>query len=372
MKESIDIHYDVLNFRTHKKKTQFRLLSFIVLACLVIGLTSCTNGCSLYGPMSDDEQFVIMTYNVQNVFDGIVDGTEYVEFTPEKGWSGSDYATRLERVYHAVIQEPSHLPDVIVFQEIEHERVLEDFTKRYLLSKGFSWIASTQDMSSPIQTGIVSRHPIISAINHGTEKNRSVLEVVIESSKAPIVIFAVHAKSKREGAEETEHQRIRTITSIKDAVQAREKIDETMVMCIAGDFNESADEFYRNGSSYQTALIPTTAPGCNFMDKNGSLPITGSIPADGQWYSWWLDRDEMFTAHAEGSYWYNGIWETFDQVLLNDNCFDGNGWEYVSGQVVATKYLSDANGKPFAWDAKSGKGYSDHLPVYVLLEWSEL
>ncbi len=41
------------------------------------------------------ESFTLLFYNVENLFDAVVDGTEYVEFTPAEGWTTKKAEDRL-------------------------------------------------------------------------------------------------------------------------------------------------------------------------------------------------------------------------------------------------------------------------------------
>jgi hypothetical protein len=104
----------------------------------------------------------------------------------------------------------------------------------------------------------------------------------------------------------------------------------------------------------------------NEWREAGSL-IIGGVPMGQDWYTWWLDRELILEAKAPGSYWYGGVWESFDQILLSPAFFDYRGVEFKRGEVGATNYLIDENGRPKSWNVKSGKGVSDHLPVYVIL-----
>ena len=75
----------------------------------------------------------------------------------------------------------------------------------------------------------------------------------------------------------------------------------------------------------------------------------------------------VLLAQAQGSYWYEGVWETFDQLLLSPAFFDGYGLEYKTGQVGSGGFLCDEHNRPEAWNVQTGRGVSDHLPVYVIL-----
>jgi endonuclease/exonuclease/phosphatase family metal-dependent hydrolase len=340
----------------------------VLIAFMVLVFTLCGCGCELDRLPCGDDTLVVMTYNVQNLFDPYLDGSEYAEYTPQGGWTGEGYLLRLERVSQAIVQGCALLPDVVVLQEIEHDRVLTGLLERHLASRGFQWYAATDDPYSAIQTGVVSRLPILDARVHGVAGSRSILEVTVDAAGSPVVILALHAKSRREGVEETEGQRIELTTVLQCVTRELLDKDPQAQVMIAGDFNESSDAFLREGGVLQTALVPYNVDSAPEYAKQGSLLLCGSNPSQGTWYSWWLDRTSLITANVDGSYWYKGVWETFDQILLSPGFFDDKLWEYDHGQVGARHLLCNASGYPYAWNLALKEGYSDHLPVYMVLK----
>jgi len=340
-----------------------RIGLFLLVICPLY-LGSC--GCNVDGKAPGADELMVMTYNVQNLFDAYVTGNEYPEYTPEKGWTVDLYRSRLRRTAQAITQGHKAVPDIVVLQEIEHAGVLEDLLQESLAARGFQWYACTNDPDSAIQNGVMSRFPIIAARIHGVQDLRSVLEVTIDVGTEELVLFAVHAKSRKEGVEETEAQRIATAKVISTRTQELLHENPFLAIIVAGDFNQSADSFQREGQAYQTALVPFDARQADVYESAGSLLI-GGVPVTQGWYTWWLDRKVVLLAQAQGSYYYNGIWESFDQILLSPAFFDGYGLEYKTGQVGAESFLCDAQGHPATWNIRTGKGVSDHLPVYVIL-----
>ena len=339
-------------------------LSWSVLVVSLLCVCGC--GCNLDGTAENADKLMVMTYNVQNLFDAYVTGNEYPEYTPEEGWTVDQYKIRLGRTARAITQGHNSVPDIVVLQEIEHAGVLEDLLHESLAERGFQWYASTNDLDSAIQTGVISRFPITDVRIHGVQHLRSVLEVTLDVGKESLVLFTLHAKSKRGGVEETEAQRIATTEVVSVRVQELLKGNPFLPIIVAGDFNQSADSFLREGQLYQTALVPFESIEADAYRDAGSLVVAG-VPVTQDWYTWWLDRNMVLLAQAQGSYWYEGVWETFDQILLSPAFFDGYGLEYKLGQVGSGGFLCDAKGRPVAWNIRTGRGISDHLPVYVIL-----
>ena len=338
-------------------------LGITLSVCFLIGC----GGCELYSGDGSDERLVIMTYNVQNLFDAMVTGNEYPEYTPEGGWTAQQYEMRLDTTARAIVQGHGVVPDIVILQEIEHIGVIEDLLAGPLASRGYQWYAATKDADSAIQTGIMSRFPIDEVRNHSLEGLRSVLEVLLDVDGEYLTLFALHGKSRREGVQETAPSRIAMTRMIGERVTAIHTHEPLMPVAIAGDFNVSADSYFREGQEYQTALIPLQSDRPEFFRQRGSLIVGGSPPSLGYWYTWWLDPGQQILAERPGSYWYRGVWETFDHILLSPGFFDGYGLEFVEGSVGATPMLLDEHRRPYRWDVGRGVGVSDHLPVLVVL-----
>lgn len=80
----------------------------------------------------------------------------------------------------------------------------------------------------------------------------------------------------------------------------------------------------------------------------------------------------------KGSYCFRGTWNMLDQIMVNASLLDGEAWDYVgkSAKIRNEKWLKQATGDYKGYPLRSfgGKnylaGYSDHLPVYVILKHS--
>ena len=329
-------------------------------------LCLCGCGCDL-DAAHESERLMVMTYNVQNLYDAYVTGNEYPEYTPEKGWTADAYRRRLERVAQAITQGHDMVPDIVLLQEIEHANILQDLLQEHPPARGFQWFAATAAKESAVQVGIISRFPITDARIHDVQGNRPFLDSETDLGSENLVVFAPNTTSKPGGLVETESQRIATARVVSRRTEELLGKQPWIPVLVAGDFNASADSYLREGSSCQTALVPFDVLRADEYARNGSLLVSGGTPPHGIWYTWWLDRNQLLLSHADGSYWYQGIWETFDQILLSPAFFDSYGLEFHSGQVGVGHRLMDEKGHPNAWDVRTEEGYSDHLPVYVVL-----
>ncbi len=294
----------------------------------------------------------IMSWNVQNLFNGIDDGHEYSEFNVANGeWSIELYETRLKLLSKIILLNN---PDIIALQEIEGEIILEDLQKNFLPE--YKHYVVTRDKSA-IQSGFLSKYPIdrVGLINPNRSSYylRSILEVTFNVDGRPITIFNNHWKSKSGGF--SEHLRLESSIAIKRRLLELQN-NEVVVL---GDLNENYDEYKRINKSYDTALM---------LDVEGEgLFITGKKSIGENLYTVWADSE------YEGSYIYKGEWESIDHFLLNKNLMDKDGFYFKSFRVDNRDELFTAKGEIRKWITDYRSGYSDHLPIILELDiWADI
>lgn len=329
----------------------------IILLSLVLA-TSCS--CDL---PSDEHTFRVVSYNVQNLFDANIDGDEYPEYKDPKLWNLSSYRQRLRTLSSVVLDPSLSYPDVLVFQEVEGPKVIEDLLTFHLKRKGYRWYACSKDEGSAIAVAVVSRHPITNCVVHGGQQFRSVLEVEIETIRSSIIIFALHAKSQKGDFSETEAQRLLQIKALREPLQHQN--DALLLLC--GDFNENPDAIWHSGG-VPTALVDYTHPHAPVLIEEGSLGITGNKHLLGPrlWYAPYLDQNLTF--EHEGSCNWDGKWHRYDQILGNDKMYDRRGWEFDTFCICAPAHTLASDGRPDAWNLALKSGVSDHLPVMLTLK----
>ena len=346
------------------RRTSFALsLSiFLLLSCVFI---SCS--CSI--AHSDvNEQIVIMNYNVELLFDDNDNGDEYSPYTLEEGWSTSLYHERLNTLSNIIIQNNPQEVDILVLQEVEHEGVVRDLIDRHLGKRGFHHYVVSDNPSSPIEVGVVSRYPIINAYIHTVAQYRPILEVILDIKGERVSLFVLHLPSNRIGKQESETQRIENVRALQYIMSSYEGTYWDIPCIIAGDFNESSDAYDRNMEGFQTALIESKHNRASEFKELGSLLVTGEVPNDHSWYSFYLDQEEMIDESVGGSYYYSGLWEGFDHILLSHDFFDNQGLEFVTSGIISHTFMLNKSGTPYRYGQSNNKGVSDHLPVFVVLE----
>ncbi len=357
-----------------KKQFSGQMVILFILSIFILLIISCTR-CVLPGFDNLSNSIVFMSYNTQNIFDDTDNGTEYPEFDPSGGeWGTSEYNTRLFNLSEIIRRSVDRGPDLIALQEIENERVAEDLVEGYLKGLGYNYIIVTDTEDSAIQLGFISRlelnnikvHHILS---NGKLLGRPILEVSVTVKENTVYVFNNHWKSKLGGAEETESARIASAALLSRRINDLYLLDLGAEVVVLGDLNENWDEYRRNNGEYITALIPNKD--IPAFDISGSIVIAEnenelSLVQEPDLIS--LLSPWCISSEENGSYVYNNSWETIDHVLLNSSMFNGSGFEYKSFTVVSDDFLLNAWGDPLAWKTETGYGYSDHLPVLLVLE----
>ena len=190
---------------------------------------------------------------------------------------------------------------------------------------------------------------------------RYILEVIIDIDGVDLYLFNNHWKSKSGGAQETEHLRLAASRLLQYRIADVLAEQSSAEIVVAGDLNESADEYDRIGGAYPTAICqPDVCPEGRdhdglivSFDKN-QCEVGGSIL-----YSPWHE------AHLPGSYAFKGSWEAIDHIMVSPGLLDEEGLSLNSFDVVSDPLLLNEDGFP------ETRKYSDHLPIMVELTRSQ-
>ena len=322
-----------------KKKT-IPLLAVLALILL--------SSCNAQGAAETDSSLCVATWNVQNLFDADDDGAEYDEYTVSSGWSQSAYESRLSCARLVLDALPQSGDSVLVLNEIEGSDVVEDLIKSHdLIKLNLRYYVCTEEQESPIQIAVASSLPVSSAHVHAVGQDlRPILEVCFVTDYGKVFVLACHFKSNVGGVPETESQRILAASVAKQIAGNLEEENPGALVLICGDLNEECFE----GEA---------------LSENGPLPCSGEFKR-GSWYNFW--RDPETSVWPGGSYWYDGKWRSYDNILISQAGGDGSGWDFSDAGVVFTNIQKTSDGKPFSWDRRLLRGVSDHLPIWVRFE----
>ena len=368
----------------------FRLfcrVGFLFFAAVFLAAAGCNVSEQEAEEESSPRSITLMTWNIHNLFDGKDNGFEYDEFLESAGWSTEKYRGRVNSI-SAAIETISPLPDLLIFQEIESLAILEDIALS--ISGGYSWSHFAGNPGAALGVGILSRLPLAEAKAHsitigGDTTPRPVLEARIEAAEGAFVVFACHWKSKLGGDDVTENVRRASARVILRRIRELRVDEPELGVIVAGDLNENYDEFYRQNSEAITALLPddpycaqlTGCIGVNGEENSGlqkdfivlgknAPPSPVHFPKDAVvLFSPWLHGLE------NGSYFYKYDWETIDHFLISRQFFDNALWEYEGTRIANDQPFTNASGIPVSYNARTGNGLSDHLPLLLTLKFLE-
>jgi len=310
---------------------------------------------------SSGQDYTVMFYNVENLFDTVDDTIKNDdEFLPwgERRWTASRYHKKLSAIARAVAAAGEwKLPALIGLCEVENEEVLKDLVFGTILSAGNYGIVH-RDSPDPrgidlallyrrdlfrideVQAWIPESHDSIPVLT------RNLLYVKVTKAEDTLHLVLCHLPSRRGGVLAAEGLRERMISlaairvdSIMSATGGRAAV------IVMGDFNSTPQD--------------------ELMSE-----LTGSGKL--------VNLSAQLSGQGKGSYKYQGKWEMIDQVLVSPALTDSTGvWHLEPGsfRVVDAPFLLTIDeiypgSKPFPayggyrWSG----GYSDHLPVLVRIK----
>lgn len=296
--------------------------------------------CSSVSADGGGRSLSVMCWNAETFFDAVRDGTEYEEFRGG-GWDRGRYEERLDRLASVVKRLDC---DVVVVEEMEKAGQLRDVANRLgwsFLGKPYRWTGFASEPDGAIGVAVMSRLPILSVTAHSVDaappagcvrpSMRPIMRVVVDVGGREISILVNHWKSKAGGAEASEfwrdaQERLLSRLVLRD-------VEAGLPVAACGDFNRSIEEFRREvrGSA-------------NVSLKGGAAVFSPWYAADG-------------SLPDPGSYWFRGGWERIDHFFL------AGGAVAESFRAECDGEWADAEGRPRRYSVRSGRGYSDHLPL---------
>lgn len=190
-------------------------------------------------------RITIATYNVKNFFDVFDNPYTEDETTPVKARSGvlllADAITAMDA-------------DIVTFQELENEPLLEAFVAEFLPDMGYDHVAATPTNDRRgITLGIISRLPIdritsyrfrrlhVAGDNRTWRFARNLVQITIRiDPKTTLDLFAAHLKSKRnsENDRKSAQWRLAEAMEIRRIIKLSHQDDPNALYMLAGDLND--------------------------------------------------------------------------------------------------------------------------------------
>ncbi|MCL2688438.1 MAG: hypothetical protein FWE57_01150 [Chitinispirillia bacterium] len=316
------------------------------------------------------DTITVAFYNVENLFDFNLDGTEYAEYKPGAfGWTEEVQKIKLKNAASVIAALES---DIVGLCEIENMNVLRELQleldKRDVV---FPYAAVGEMPGSATLTALLSKFPIREKFEYPVERSRSILEVLVGRGDDSLRLFINHWPSKRH----PESKRLEAAMILKKRIDALSPTDDYLII---GDLNSNYNEFATfhtegfNDTKGQTGVnhifkttIAGTAPRSSkrFVCKE-ELASCGDCH-----YNLWLDLPH----DKRKSYVFRGAPQTIDHIIIPPALIDNYGYSYLNGSFEVFTW-DDAllrDGVPYRWQMifkgkvkyHAGHGFSDHLPI---------
>ncbi|MBD3344002.1 MAG: hypothetical protein GF401_02955 [Chitinivibrionales bacterium] len=322
------------------------------------------------------DTITVTAYNVENLFDITLNGSEYDEYVPgNNNWTHTTFATKLNNIA-SVIAEIS--PHILILTEIENRSALDHLIDKLKAKDCHYRHSIIGDKPNPTTTcpAILSRYPIVSNRMFGTAKtegyfSRNILEADILCGTDTLKIFANHWPSKR-------HPESRRIAAAKIIAQRIQELPSSCDYIIAGDLNENYNEYesFRNtrhdDTRGKTALQHILATAESTPDRFPDY-LTEQELREKTSHAFHYDLWFEIPAHRRMSNTYRGIPQTPDHFLLPRALYDSYGISYCDNSFSPFTWNGRLlrDGVPWRWQKQYrdrnayhlGVGFSDHLPI---------
>ena len=325
------------------------------------------------GARAQTKPYTVVFYNLENLFDTIHQPEVLdEEFTPNgpKAWNSYKYRKKIgniEEVFYNIAGANKSFPTIIGVSEIENRNVLEDIvTTPKLMRANYQIVQYDSPDARGVDVALLYRpdqfqyegsYPIHTTIEGLPDfKTRDILMVWGKIEGERFYFFVNHWPSRLGGQAASEFKRVgaaRIVRHVVDSIQ-REQPDAKIV--IMGDLNDDpVDKSLTEG-----------------LEAKGK---TADVKPGDLFNPFWA----MFRAGL-GTLAYQDSWNLFDNMVINENLLNAttgslkvqkNGKYY--GTIFKRPFLLQQSGqykgyplRTFVGNAFQG-GYSDHLPVYLLI-----
>ena len=308
-----------------------------------------------------ENNYTIAFYNLENFFDTRNDPYSLDDdFTPQgfKKWNESKFRRKIKKIARAIseigLKDSDIQPVLVGIAEVENKEVIKSLLQaKQLRDIDYDFVHFDSPDERGIDTALIYNtahfqvlHSDIAPLmvdntNGDRDLTRDILYVHGKLNQEEVHIFVNHWPSRREGADETSYKRIEAAETI---IQKLDAIKGDNPNCIImGDFNDDP-----NSESIQRII--QTGQFINPM-KQLLSPVSGSAN-------------------------YKGKWSLFDQILISHSFlnYEVDTHSFIKAEIFAPQFLKEWKGRykgnPFRTFAgkKYLGGYSDHFPVYVILQ----
>ena len=350
---------------------------------------------------SGQTEFIIMAYNVENLFD-IDDQALFDDYQADK-YQAQHLMKKLRGITQVLSEfQQGRGPEIVLFQELENDLTPADKPIDYeKLLKPYQEMSVEQMLSGEISDAIrdlpaeafllkslhdaglgpyhvavaefredpvgrtvahvnatFSQFPIIESRTHQSDGARGTLEIIHQVGDYPLHTFNAHWKS---GASNQQSEQIR----LGNALVVRQRLDEIFKqdpmadVVLGGDFNSHYNQSQRYSNWKQTAVNDVLG------SQGDELAIRQ--PGGPDLYNLWYE----LPAEKRKSDAYRGSWGTLMQLMIARGLYDYRGIQYIDNSKQVAKIegvnAQHGSGLPIRWSTLNGDGtgYSDHFPIFA-------
>lgn len=317
---------------------------------------------------TDNHKANIGFYNLENLFDTINDPNKDDEqFLPEGAyqWTAERYQEKLEHLSH-VIEEMAKIDGGLVVlgvSEVENEQVLLDLVSTPRLKP---LNLSVCHHESPDRRGVdvaflydPSRFRILSTKAYPCRlpedtnfitRDQWLMNGILDGSDT-LRILVNHWPSKLGGEKRSMPKRMAAALLSRHIVDSLTNASPNAKVIVMGDLNDNP-----NAKSLMEGLKTHTKTQ-NLTNHDVYNPM------------WKMFQDGI------GSYAYRDSWELLDNIIVSGALVNAakNTYQYTSAHIFRKEFMITKSGSymgyPFRMYAAGiyQGGYSDHLPVYIVL-----
>ena len=313
------------------------------------------------------KDFIIASYNAENLFDLKKQNSEYKEFIPNTSskWNQKNFNIKINNAVKVIKDIDA---DIIALQEIENRDVIQLLLKKLPQYKYSSFVKYPR---SSVGLGFISKIEIKNNRRIDVKFTNKIFRPILESTfvfdNSEFKIFNNHWPSKRVA----ESYRIKFAKKLQDRLY---RLPRDYDYILLGDFNSNYDEMRSfkydkrlnntQGITGINQVLNTTVKN-RYITYDDVLKLKRNVH-----FNLWLDlpSNQRFSSK------YRTRSNTPDNIILSPALLDSKNISYIhkSFDVFKPSYLYK-NNKVLRWQMKGSKynkvhvgaGYSDHLPIYA-------
>lgn len=319
-------------------------------------------GCSCV-PAKAQGRFRILEYNCENLFDTVhAPGKEDQAFLPSavRRWDGRRFWQKLLRLSKAIIAcGEGHLPDLVALCEVENDSCVQALVRRSpLRNAGYEYVLTDSPDRRGINVALLYQPGTFRFLSSTFYRmppervkgrpTRDILHVTglvyTLDTLDTLDVFVCHLPSRLGGRKATEKARLYVAGVLKDKADSVVKVRKTPMVVMVGDFNDEPENASLQSLSDNYLLLAKDA------------------------------RGTFHPREVKGTYYYKGIWNRFDQFLINRNWGAGHASfrpaEPKVARIMDFPFLLETDKvlflkRPFSFyrGMRYNGGYSDHLPI---------